>query len=224
VETSQTEVAPKKKRSERRRKCRRCGQLKPKKLMVANYPWCKSCHCAYQTVYREKNREAVLARKRAASKEATHARQRALGERFCPVCNEPVVGRVNKVFCGPRCCDTNERYDSYGLSPAEFREVTKEGCCPLCLRKVIKWQVDHDHATGETMGPVCSRCNQYLLAGSGHDVEIAKRLVEFLSNPPVRKLTGEKRYAAPARTSKLHRIWLWTGESNLPIDTDPKIS
>jgi len=211
METGEAEVLVKKMR-DRRRKCRRCGELKTKDLMVQNYPWCKACHNTYQAVYRENNRADLLARKRMAGKAETIARQQALSERCCSVCLGPVTGRINKVFCGPKCRDQHERYDSYGINPEEFKESTKSGHCPLCLCKVIKWQIDHDHETGETTGPVCRRCNQYLLAGSKHDVEIAKRLVEFLTNPPIRALTGEKRYAAPARTSKLHRIWLWTGE------------
>jgi len=101
----------------------------------------------------------------------------------------------------------------YGLSPTDFDRLTETGRCPLCGVGVRKrWEIDHNHQTGATTGAVCSRCNQYLLTGSKHDVEIAKRLVEYLTVTPVERLLGEKRYGAPPGTSTKHRIWLWTGK------------
>jgi hypothetical protein len=50
--------------------------------------------------------------------------------------------------------------------------------------------MDHEHESGETFGVVCTTCNTKLLAWTFHDIEIAKRLVEFLENPPVRTKYG----------------------------------
>src|ERR1700678_524501 len=215
----------------RKYRCLRCDTLKPKEEFVKDkrrqtgiFPWCKQCHCEYQKIYREANPETIRERKRKyneANREAIRNRKReregllpiVISDRFCPFCKGAVIGRLSKIFCSPKCNDKFERLDMYGLTPEEFEKLTASGKCPLCDCKVIKWQIDHNHETGETMGSVCSRCNQYLLAGSKHNLEIAKRLVEFLTCSPVTKLCGEKRYSAPPRTSNWHRIWLWTGQT-----------
>lgn len=66
------------------------------------------------------------------------------------------------------------------------------GKCPLCKKRVRKWNMDHNHETGETFGPVCGNCNTKLLAWSFHDPEIASNLLEYLTNPPVRKMFGNR--------------------------------
>ena len=63
------------------------------------------------------------------------------------------------------------------------------------------------------MGFVCDDDNRHLLAYSRHDIEMVKRLLSFLIDPPVRKAFGERRYVGPALTSNLHRMWLWNGEN-----------
>ncbi len=52
----------------------------------------------------------------------------------------------------------------------------------------------------------------YALVGVMHSVEIAEKLAEFLSNPPVRKMLGERRYVGPQSSSQIHRRWAWTGQ------------
>lgn len=62
----------------------------------------------------------------------------------------------------------------------------------MCKKRVRKWNMDHNHETGETFGPVCGNCNTKLLAWSFHDPEIASNLLEYLTNPPVRKMFGNR--------------------------------
>jgi len=89
--------------------------------------------------------------------------------------------------CRDRCSSLKK---NYGLEPEEYRKLLDAtgGFCPICGKRIKKWNVDHDHKTGEITGVVCTRCNIGLLSYSDHDPSIARRLAEFLENPPVRLL------------------------------------
>lgn len=185
----------------KRLRCRRCDTLKPKTDFVKDktrphgyFPWCKECHKSKQKQY---SKIVVM--------------EQASGN-CCPVCLISLgEAHPNRIYCGAKCKGRAKRWEHFGLTPDNFRELTASGKCPLCYCNVTRWAIDHNHETGETTGPVCHRCNQYLLAGSKHKLEIAKALVSYLDNPPVRRLLGEKRYVGPNSSSKLHRMWLWTG-------------
>lgn len=62
------------------------------------------------------------------------------------------------------------------------------GRCALCRRatgRSKRLAVDHDHATGEVRGLLCSVCNRML----GHmrdDLAFAARIHAYLLNPPAR--------------------------------------
>src|SRR5574338_18198 len=160
------------------------------------FPWCKSCVARYRTK----------------SKRITHS---GTGEKLCPVCDRKIGGtHKNRIYCSDNCTGKAQRYRTCGLSPDEYKKLIKymKGRCPICHNKVNRWEIDHNHNTGETYGPTCRICNGFLLAYSGHSIERAERLVEFLKNPPVRKLFGEKRYVGPENLSQLHRMWAWNGK------------
>ena len=192
------------KRSKKLR-CSRCSLLKDKKTEFVRdktrtsgfYPWCKQCHVESQKKYGNPETNNALA---------------VSGAKTCPTCLREISGHANRVFCSASCKGRALRWKGFGLTPDNFRELTSSGKCPLCLCNVTRWAIDHDHKTGESMGAVCQRCNQYLLAGAKHDIAVADRLLDFLKNPPIRRLFGQKTYVGPAGTSKMHRVWLWTGK------------
>ena len=66
------------------------------------------------------------------------------------------------------------------------------GRCPICLREshTKRLAVDHDHETGEVRGlldPGEWGCNLGIL-GKIKDLAMAKRIVEYLENPPARQI------------------------------------
>jgi hypothetical protein len=100
------------------------------------------------------------------------------------------------------------------LTPTEFESLIQDadGKCPICNKNVKRWEIDHIHSTGVVTGAVCRVCNGFLLGYSGHSIETAERLLEYLKNPPVQRLLGEKRYVGPEQVSQMHRMWAWNGE------------
>jgi hypothetical protein len=55
------------------------------------------------------------------------------------------------------------RYRRYGVTPEEWHALLREsdGLCASCYEEPAT-HLDHDHATGETRGSLCSSCNQGL--------------------------------------------------------------
>lgn len=180
-------------------RCRKCDTLKKKEDFVKDrlrpygiFPWCKACHISSQKRYKETVAEY------------------GESENKCPTCQKGMVNiHFNRVFCSDKCKGRAGRLREYGLSPEDFRIITASGKCPLCGCNVTKWAIDHNHETGETTGAICHRCNQYLLAGVKHSVEIAKNLLSYLENTPVKTMLGERRFVGPKAASQAHRIWLW---------------
>jgi hypothetical protein len=58
------------------------------------------------------------------------------------------------------------------------------------------------------MGVVCANCNVGALAYSHHNTELVKKLLDFLLDPPSKRL-GIETYAPEKRTvpSQLHTVW-----------------
>lgn len=186
--------------------CVRCDETKPRDSFVndrtrpsGKFPWCKEC---------------VLDSRRA-TKEQDKLRERVPakdGERTCPGCLSSIEGlHSNRMYCGDPCKDRVRNWRTFGLEPDEYRALiaSNDGRCPICARRVKRWALDHNHATGEVTGAICSVCNQTLLAYSRHDLSVAMRLVEYLRNPPLRGLLGEARYVGPETLDQLERIKGW---------------
>ncbi len=49
-------------------------------------------------------------------------------KRLCPVCNDPIIGRVDKKFCSDQCRNTfnNERYSSGSVIVQKVNRVLKK--------------------------------------------------------------------------------------------------
>lgn len=110
----------------------------------------------------------------------------------CGLCLKP-LGKVhgNKKFCSDYCRNRADRIKDYGLTPEDYRELTKTGKCFICGRKMKKMHIDHDHESGIVYGIVCAWCNERVLAHIGHGergLQRATRLVEYLQNPPAQRI------------------------------------
>jgi Recombination endonuclease VII len=130
----------------------------------------------------------------------------------CKLCLIPVTGHANRRFCSVYCKNrTGSLRKRFNLSPEQYRTLLKacDGRCPICLSRVKKWVVDHNHETGEVTGICCTKCNVGLLAYSDHSVERAQRFAAYLENPPARALLGGV-FVPPGvheRESQLHTVW-----------------
>lgn len=78
----------------------------------------------------------------------------------------------------------------YGITNEDYEELLlwQGGRCGICLNKprTKRLAVDHDHKTGAIRGLLCQRCNKNLLGGAHDSVQILKRAVAYMENPPAK--------------------------------------
>lgn len=113
-------------------------------------------------------------------------------------------------YPGPRCTTHNRVrraevrkrvHDSrvvkiYGLSPGDYDRLyeIQGGKCYICQRATgasKRLAVDHNHETNEVRGLLCKTCNHDVLGHLREDIEAFKRAIEYLSDPPARRLLDE---------------------------------
>lgn len=81
----------------------------------------------------------------------------------------------------------------YELEPGAYDRlyILQGGVCYICERAngaTKRLAVDHNHDTGEVRGLLCGPCNQGVIGHLRHDVEALLRAIEYLENPPARRL------------------------------------
>ena len=178
--------------------CRKCKRSRLPRHFTADatrktgyYPWCRECTNQYRTDTAFQPEDADL------------------NGHICPLCDTPIKGHANRRYCSTYCKGrVSSLRKKYGMSVDQYKALLSDsgGKCPICLRRVRKWNIDHNHTTRKTTGAVCTRCNVGALAHTYHDVEYAKRLYEYLLNPPTDRLGIDtyvpEEYNEP---SKLHK-------------------
>lgn len=86
---------------------------------------------------------------------------------------------------------------TYGITGDEYQLLYEfqGGRCAICQRangKTRRLAVDHDHeleGRDSVRGLLCGPCNFELLGR--HDQQSLERAIEYLNNPPARKVLGE---------------------------------
>lgn len=87
---------------------------------------------------------------------------------------------------------------TYGLQPGDYNRLltAQGGVCATCGPRTgrngsggRRLAVDHNHATGEVRGLLCSTCNRSI--GDQHDdPDTFQRIADYLRNPPARLVLG----------------------------------
>ena len=124
------------------------------------------------------------------------------GERWCAGCQSFIP---DIYVSGSRCkaCESKASHSSrlkatYGITREEFEALFEfqGGKCYMCHRtaRSRRLAVDHDHKTGEVRGLLCADpergCNHSIL-GNITGIEMARRIVDYLEEPPARRLFGQ---------------------------------
>lgn len=125
------------------------------------------------------------------------------GRRWCSGCQSFVL--LKDVTRGASRCKTclgisahaANVQRTYGITGEQYEELYRMqgGRCYICRRKMHskRLAVDHNHETGEVRGLLCADsergCNHAIL-GNIKDIDMAKRIVEYLENPPARRILG----------------------------------
>lgn len=74
----------------------------------------------------------------------------------------------------------------YGMSTDEVDAMfeAQGRACAICRKQepgtVRGWHIDHDHATGDTRGILCQRCN-HLVGNALDDIEILDNAIKYLA-------------------------------------------
>lgn len=81
---------------------------------------------------------------------------------------------------------------TYGITIKEYNLIlaAQGGGCAICGNRprTKRFAVEHDHVTGEVRGICCKRCNHDLLGAAHDDVEMLKRAIAYLEDPPARRV------------------------------------
>ena len=127
------------------------------------------------------------------------------GERWCAGCQSFVpdfytTGSRCKA-CASKAAHSTRLKSVYGITREEYEELLEwQGHrCYICRRNARsrRLSVDHNHATGEVRGLLCSGdegCNYKILGTieSYGGIEVARRIVDYLEEPPARRLFGAR--------------------------------
>lgn len=185
-----------------RKACVRCGTEKDQRAFDRDstredgrYPWCKLCRKKY-------------------SPKAQQSLDGALNGRTCPLCDTPIRGHANRKYCSNYCRDRVQGLSKrFGLTVEQYRKlIPEDGLCPICRKRPRKWVVEHNHSTGLITGLVDTGCNVGMIAYSGHDPEVARRLYEYLREPPAERVIGQHQVPDDPEgklrgKSKIHAKW-----------------
>jgi len=91
----------------------------------------------------------------------------------------------------------------FGISKDDYTAIVRlqGGQCPICFKPVPdpaapagarRFPVDHSHRSGEVRGVPCEYCNRRRI-GQWTDVDMLRRLLSYIENPPARQYFGEPR-------------------------------
>lgn len=89
---------------------------------------------------------------------------------------------------------------NYGLSPGKWQKMFEDQCgrCAICCRPQTdfkrKFNVDHDHKTGEIRALLCGNCNM-LLGMAKDDPEILQEAIKYLNK--YKDLPEEQTFSKP---------------------------
>jgi len=118
------------------------------------------------------------------------------GTRFCGGCKSFVplfytTGSRCKA-CASAASHHGRIEKTYGIGTREYNAIlaVQQGRCAICgnVPRTKRLAVEHDHKTGEVRGLCCKRCNRDLLGAAHDDVELLRRAIKYLENPPAREV------------------------------------
>jgi hypothetical protein len=150
--------------------CSRCDQLKPlddfnidPRGFMGRTAACKNCWNSY---IRDRMKRPDVAAKRKAFDSSL-----------------PRLNRQNRSYA-------YRKYGEVGVLLDEIRSAPNAVCmtCGRPPRGKARLCIDHNHATGEARGVVCSDCN-IILGKVDEDPAVLRRLADYLDDPPARHLT-----------------------------------
>lgn len=76
-------------------------------------------------------------------------------------------------------------WDKWGLDVAAAMETTRgDSVCAICGTRTDRMALDHDHATGNIRGILCSRCN-VALGLVGDNIGVLEKMIAYLKSKSI---------------------------------------
>jgi hypothetical protein len=121
------------------------------------------------------------------------------GTRFCSGCRSFVplfyVSGSRCRACASAAAHHGHIQKAYGIGTRQYNAIlaAQGGGCAICgvRARSKRFPVDHDHKTGVVRGILCKRCNKDLLGSAHDDIELLKRAIAYLENPPADAVLGQ---------------------------------
>lgn len=177
--------------------CRECGSEKPR---IRGRRLCDECLDKNLPVWERKSADKKAARVRAKrledGKRVLAPKIIPEGMRWCAHCQQllPVKDfnqKSGRGYCTDCTAISNLEYRLkrvYGMTVDEYNQLFQyqDGRCAICLNKPRRRSlaVDHDHKTNIVRGLLCVRCNHQILGAAHDDVDILRRAVKYMEDPP----------------------------------------
>lgn len=83
------------------------------------------------------------------------------------------------------CCKSRDMKALYGITLQDYNTMFDEqdGVCAICFAPPNRnrFNIDHDHSTGEVRGLLCWRCN-VTLGKVADDPELLRQMANYLEN------------------------------------------
>jgi len=135
------------------KKCRGCGKFENEKEFESNRMWCVEC-------YKE------------------HTKERLSNNRHIYNKNRRSVYHKN-----PYRYKSISKKNKYGITQEEFDKMVKDinNICQICGLDMKRPCLDHDHATLQIRGILCSKCNM-AIGLLGDDYKIVESAANYLKN------------------------------------------
>lgn len=106
------------------------------------------------------------------------ARDKAREGRTCMECAKPlpITLRLGSTFCASACKASYQNRLRRGLTREAYDAMfSAQGsacaCCGVSGVRAGRWEIDHDHSTGEVRGILCQNCNS-MLGQAKDDIEV----------------------------------------------------
>lgn len=197
-------------------RCGRCGEVKPltdyaPRCQRKGHGTCRACANSRNREYEARNPDKVKSASQAwRDRNRTRVRARAMASYYRNAEVRRARARADYHLPeGKAAAHAKHVERASGLTADEYRTLLsgQKGCCALCRRPPRpsrRLAVDHDHATGQVRGLLCTQCNT-ALGRLGDDVAALERVVAYMRG-------GTGITVASGRRGPVMRINLLGGE------------
>jgi hypothetical protein len=128
------------------------------------------------------------------------------GRRWCAGCQSFVLLKdCGKTASRCRTCTSVSAHAgmiqrTYGITADEYAAIFKAqgGKCGICggRPRSERLAIDHDHTTQEVRGLLCSRCNHELLGAAHDSLDLLRKAVAYMEEPPAGPIIAANRRSA----------------------------